>query len=180
MMKQGDFLNAKKRALQQAAAPALETPKTKRGRPLLYKPEYCEEIVAAALNGQRPHVWSALKHGLSPGLINHWARKHPDFFNAKKEAEACYAAWYENLVTQAALGNIPGCNSTALVWLGKNVCGWRDRHDVEVKAEATETKVFVEVKSLLLEKAAQSEQERERIIAQLEKGLTAAINSRTK
>ncbi len=62
-----------------------------------------------------------------------WERKHPEFSETKKRAREFQKLFWQRLGRAAAAGKVPDFNATAFIWMTKNLIGWRDKHDVEVK-----------------------------------------------
>ena len=127
------------------------------GRPTLYDPKYCTEIVAyfdvepyrevqrENKNGQVTFVKEAnelptlagfaAKLGIARETLFHWGKAHPNFFNAVTRAKAMGE---RILVTNALLGLY---NPQFAVFVAKNYTNMRDVKDVNVSnvTEAVET-----------------------------------------
>jgi hypothetical protein len=98
-----------------------------------YRPEFCDEIVEAARNGISPNVW-IMNKGFTFSALKWWTEHHPEFAQARAEANQVYAAWYEKFITDAAAGKVKKVSPTLAIWLGKNKCGWRDKSEVQLNA----------------------------------------------
>lgn len=112
----------------------------KTGRPTLYKPEYCQEMIEASKNGISPNVW-AKDNNLSLQVTYNWEEQYPEFLEAKKVAYSNVAAEYERFVEKAMRGETP-CVPALVVWRGKNLGGgfrWSDNKDAnELKKRLVE------------------------------------------
>ena len=97
------------------------------GRPTLYDPRYCEEIVAFcaegfSLTGFAGHI------GVSRQSITEWASVHPEFSLAVRRAKAaCGLAWERKSMKVADGHGGPGA-STVCVFGMKNMApdDWAD------------------------------------------------------
>ena len=127
----------------------------KRGRPTIYDPKYCEEIIK--FFDVEPHfetpVVTTYKDGTTkeevklipsdwPTLasfakkikthrdtINEWTRKYPDFSDAVKRAKECQESI---LITNALHGLY---EQPFAIFAAKNVMKWTDRQDVTSQGE---------------------------------------------
>lgn len=109
-----------------------------RGRDTLYKPEYCEEIVAyfqERLNNLgkkkiRPELPTFEKFsahlGIAVQTLYNWAEKHPEFMEAKKKASTIQHA----CLIDGALGD--DFASGPAIFAMKNLMKWTDKSDVNV------------------------------------------------
>lgn len=102
---------------------------TKRGRPSLYKPEYCDAIVEHMAEGASATSFAA-SIGVCRETITKWTQEHPDFLLALKRGKAACAAWWEK--TNRALAITGQGNATACVFGLKNMAAddWRDKHEL--------------------------------------------------
>lgn len=62
-------------------------PKHAGGRPTLYDPRYCEEMVECCALGHSITGFAG-KIGVDRDTITHWGQQHPEFFLAIKKAKA--------------------------------------------------------------------------------------------
>lgn len=122
------------------------TPPAKPGRPTEYNPAYADMMyeyfnVPAGENVQRENskgeivnVWIpsqfptlagfARKIGHDRGTLAEWAKIHPEFSRAYKEAQDHQEAiLVEN-------GLMEGYNASFSIFTAKNVLGWRDKTDI--------------------------------------------------
>lgn len=76
-----------------------------RGRPSLYKPEYCEQLIEHMRGGNS--FWTfAAKTGTHFDTLSEWTRKHPDFSEAKKIGMALLLEFDENLGKAGTAGQL--------------------------------------------------------------------------
>jgi hypothetical protein len=99
-----------------------------RGRPTLYKPEYCDAVVAHMAGGFSLTSFAA-SVGVCRETVSEWCRVHPDFSVAAKRGKAVCAAWWERV--NANLAQTGQGNATACVFGLKNMAAddWRDKHE---------------------------------------------------
>ena len=101
------------------------------GRPTKYKEEYCEMLTAHMAEGFSYSSFAAVIN-VNDDSLREWEKRHPRFSVAKKEGRKKQEFFYEKLFKKGALGGIPNFNSTAAIWLSKNMIGWRDKIETEV------------------------------------------------
>ena len=90
---------------------------------LLYKPEYCEELIRHMAGG-KSFVSFAGHINVGKRTIYEWVEKYPEFKESKAIAKAKCEEYYINLGLDMATGNLEKCNATAYVWLTKNILKW--------------------------------------------------------
>lgn len=111
----------------------------KRGRPSLYKVEYCEMLVAHMKKGKSFDTFG-IEIGVHPDTVDDWAGlevveingtkverpRHPEFLRAKKEGFKASLKYWESLGVDLITGKIKG---KAAVWIFtmKNRFKWTDR-----------------------------------------------------
>jgi hypothetical protein len=107
-----------------------------RGRPSLYDPKYCDEIVVFMGQGYSKTAFAG-SIGVCHDTVVEWARVHPDFSLAVKRGQAARTAGLEKQL----LNSIEGPRVTARIFALKNAAPdeWRDKvetqHSGEVKLE---------------------------------------------
>ena len=77
------------------------------GRPSLFEPRFCDEIIGFCRMGYSPSAFAG-HIGVSRECLSGWARQHDDFSQAIKVAKAAWALWYEDRAREIAFGG-PGC-----------------------------------------------------------------------
>jgi len=95
------------------------------GRPTLYKPEYCEQIVEFGKRGET-FVCFAAEIGVCRDTISEWAAKYQDFSLALKQAKICAETYFIRLGTKACGGD-QTLNFTAIKFFLAAAHGWRDK-----------------------------------------------------
>jgi hypothetical protein len=83
----------------------------KRGRPSLYRPEYCERVVDLGAEGKSP-AQIANNLGVLRETLYDWAEVHPDFSTALRMAKLAEQNWWE----EAAMDGLKADKFNALVW----------------------------------------------------------------
>lgn len=129
--------------------------KRREGRPTKYDPSLCQNIISffdiepiiyrdititykdgstkeisEAEGSQLPFFshWCR-KVGISQETMCQWVKKYPQFSEAYKKAKECQ----EEILVTCALKNC--YNSTFSIFTAKNMFGWRDEKDLNVKGE---------------------------------------------
>jgi len=105
------------------------------GRPTLYKPEYCKELLIHMQKGLSFEAFAG-KIGVCRQTLYTWAEKHPEFIDAKKIATEMSRLFWEEAVIER-LHDAQGFNTTAWIFNMKNRFGWRDKVEQEIKATGT-------------------------------------------
>ena len=106
-----------------------ENPQTA-GRPTLYKPEYCDMIVAHMAEGASATSFAA-SVGVCRETITLWMNEHPEFMLSVKKGKAACATWWE----KTARGNaVSGAGNATLCIFGlKNMAPdeWREKQEID-------------------------------------------------
>lgn len=107
------------------------------GRPTTYKPEYCEQLIEHMAKGYSFEAFGGVL-GVSRDRVYEWAKKHPDFAEAKDVGLSRNLMYYEQQGNQGMWIDKEGpvLNNTLWVFNMKNRHGWTDRKDIQIKAEA--------------------------------------------
>ncbi len=87
------------------------------GRPSLYDPAYCEQIVEFCADGSSISSFAA-SLGVSRQTITEWGNVHPEFSASVKAAKARVAAWYDKTARKIAADG--GGNATICIFGLKN------------------------------------------------------------
>lgn len=108
------------------------TEKRKVGRPSLYDPAYCEQVVAHMAEGASLTSFAA-EIDVSRDTLTEWASKHEEFSLAVRRGKAKCAAWWEKQGREIAQkGGGPGAGT--LVMFGLKNMGkddWSDSSQVD-------------------------------------------------
>lgn len=134
------------------------------GRPSKYDPKYCDELIEYFTKARSKLDWATGTRGLLfPTLqgfaanigvhletLTNWARANPEFFEARKRAEAIQHA----LLVEGALADVfPGAPA---IFAMKNLMKWRDKADINVGGQDDEGQP---VKTIAVEKLTKDERE---------------------
>lgn len=65
-----------------------------RGRPSLYKPEYCDRVIEMGAMG-KSRVQMAANLGVSRNTLDTWVAQHEDFLEAMTRADTLAQDWWE-------------------------------------------------------------------------------------
>jgi hypothetical protein len=102
----------------------------KRGRPSLYKPEYCALLIEHCSKGLSFEAFAGLL-GVAVDTIQEWSNAHKDFSVAKNIASAKCRIFWERLGIRIAAGQLKNANAAVYIFNMKNRFKWRDRWDSE-------------------------------------------------
>lgn len=99
------------------------------GRPTKYKEEYCEQLIEFMAQGY-PYECFAAEIDVGRRTLYDWEEKYPEFSHAKKVGqEKTYKALLEKGMDSL---HDPGTlNNTVWIFMMKNMCGWRDKQEIE-------------------------------------------------
>lgn len=98
--------------------------KKKVGRPSLYKPEYCAQLIE---HMRQLHSFEsfAANVGTHRDTLYQWCKEYPEFSDARKAGRAVLQKGMENICKGVFTGKIKG-NAAVLIFYMKNTTGWRD------------------------------------------------------
>ena len=99
-----------------------------------YKPEYCERLIDHMAQGMSFESFAG-KVRVSKGTLFNWYKDYPDFKEAKEIGEACLLYFFENVGNEAIYGQIEHFNASVWIFKMKNLCGWRDKHELQIEAK---------------------------------------------
>ena len=122
-----------KHSLARQSPSDLASPERTVGRPTLYRPELCDQIIAAMGEGLSADA-AAAKIGISVRSLYIWQQEHPAFMHAIQEGRIRALLWWEERALAMAQGK-PG--SAQIVSLGlrnrsRAASGWVDTNRVEM------------------------------------------------
>ena len=103
-----------KHSLARQSPSDLASPERPVGRPTLYRPELCDQIIAAMGEGLSADA-AAAKIGISVRSLYIWQQEHPAFMHAIQEGRIRALLWWEERALAMAQGK-PG--SAQIVSLG--------------------------------------------------------------
>ena len=81
---------------------ATDVVKKKMGRPTLYRPEFCERVIAMGKQGMSQEQISGTL-GFAWNTLDLWAEKHPEFMQALRTAKNLELHYWEDLGLQNVL-----------------------------------------------------------------------------
>lgn len=100
------------------------------GRPSLFQPSFCEDVVAYCGKGWSLSAFAA-EIGVARSTLNEWAATHPEFSEALSRAKAAASRWWEGQARRVAVnGGGPG-TATIVTFALRNFGAedFRDRRD---------------------------------------------------
>lgn len=102
---------------------------TKMGRPIEYKPEYCDLLKEHMAKGYSFEAFAADINSHKDTLYE-WVKTYPDFSDSKRIGESVSLKFWEGLGVGGVVGQIDGFNTTAWIFNMKNRHKWSDRNEV--------------------------------------------------
>ena len=106
------------------------------GRPSLYKPEYCEEVIALGKIGKSVEQISA-NLGLSLRVLYDWRDKHPEFLHALEDAKTYEQAWWEEQASAYMVENKESDRLNATLWSRSMAARFPKKYRESTKTEIT-------------------------------------------
>jgi len=100
--------------------------KNKGGRPTLYRAEYCQLLVEHMQKGLSFETFGTTV-GVSHETTYQWAKKYPEFAEAKKKALAECRLFWERMGVQGAAGKLKNFNVGAWIFNMKNRFLWNKK-----------------------------------------------------
>jgi len=101
------------------------------GRPTLYKPEYCEQMIRYMSQG-KSYTAFASTIGVTRDCLYKWEAAHPEFLYAKNIAQSALEDYMLELAhSQMIDGKL---NTSAWIFMMKNMCKWKDKVENTVEA----------------------------------------------
>jgi hypothetical protein len=107
--------------------------KQKTGRPSLYRPEYCQRLIAWGKQGLSYESFAS-DVDVCVDTLYEWEKVHKEFSDAKKKASAYSRAWWERMGQTGMLAT--GFSASVWIFNMKNRFGWRDRQPEEAADDA--------------------------------------------
>ncbi|MGD0252390.1 MAG: hypothetical protein ABSC01_06795 [Verrucomicrobiota bacterium] len=102
---------------------------TGKGRPTLYKPEYCERVIELGRQGQSLHQMSA-DLDVSFVTLTAWRDKYPEFQAAITRARELSQAWWEDLGQKGCTDRDFNAQAYRLQMINRFPDSWRDKTDL--------------------------------------------------
>jgi len=107
---------------------------TKKGRPSLYDPKYCKEIIVWMARGFSIKSFAG-KIGVDESTIYSWIDKHKELNQSIKRGRAKSVLYWEQIGMLGMMGKIPNFNATIWIFNMKNRLGWSDKLSVDIETE---------------------------------------------
>jgi hypothetical protein len=104
------------------------------GRPTDYKPEFCDEVIAAGQEGLSLTAFAGMI-GVCRATINNWMAAHPEFLEAVNRHQPARTLCLERTLLSAEQGP----KVTARIFALKNADpeNWKDKHEHDVGGSLT-------------------------------------------
>ena len=106
------------------------------GRPTLYKPEYCEEVIALGKIGKSVEAIGAIL-GVGTKTLYNWRDQHEDFLNALDMAKEFELQWWEDIAQTHMIENKESDKINATIWSRSMAARFPKKYREQVKQEIT-------------------------------------------
>ena len=106
------------------------------GRPTLYKPEYCEEVIALGKIGKSVEQ-IASRLGFSLRTMYQWRDDHEEFLHALEEAKQHELAWWEDQADSYMVETKDGPRLNATLWSRSMAARFPKKYRESTKTEIT-------------------------------------------
>lgn len=106
------------------------------GRPTLYKPEYCDQVIELGKLGKSVEQ-IASKLGFSLRTMYQWRDEHEEFLHALEEAKMHEQAWWEDQADIYMVENKDGPKLNATIWSRSMAARFPKKYREQVKQEIT-------------------------------------------
>jgi hypothetical protein len=106
------------------------------GRPSLYKPEYCEEVIALGRIGKSIEQIAA-NLNVSLRVLYDWRDKHPEFLHALEDCKTYEQAWWEEQAAAYMVENKESDRLNATLWSRSMAARFPKKYRESTKTEIT-------------------------------------------
>ena len=106
------------------------------GRPTLYKPEYCEEVIALGKIGKSVEAIGAIL-GVGTKTLYNWRDQHEDFLHALDMAKEFELQWWEDIAQTHMIENKESDKINATIWSRSMAARFPKKYREQVKQEIT-------------------------------------------
>ena len=114
-----------------------ETPEKRPvGRPSLYDPKYCEEVIAYGKLGKSVEQIASILN-VSLRVLYDWRDKHPEFLHALEDAKTYEQAWWEEQAVAYMVENKESDRLNATLWSRSMAARFPKKYRESVKQEIT-------------------------------------------
>ena len=106
------------------------------GRPTLYDPKYCEEVVALGKIGKSVEAIGAIL-GVGTKTLYNWRDQHEDFLHALDMAKEFELQWWEDIAQTHMIENKESDKINASIWSRSMAARFPKKYREQVKQEIT-------------------------------------------
>ena len=106
------------------------------GRPSLYDPKYCEEVIALGRIGKSIEQIAA-NLNVSLRVLYDWRDKHPEFLHALEDCKTYEQAWWEEQAAAYMVENKESDRLNATLWSRSMAARFPKKYRESVKQEIT-------------------------------------------
>jgi transposase len=106
------------------------------GRPSLYDPKYCEEVVALGKIGKSIEQIAA-NLNVSLRVLYDWRDKHPEFLHALEDCKTYEQAWWEEQASAYMVENKESDRLNATLWSRSMAARFPKKYRESTKTEIT-------------------------------------------
>ena len=106
------------------------------GRPSLYDPKYCEEVIELGKIGKSIEQIAATL-GLSLRVLYDWRDKHPEFLHALEDCKTYEQAWWEEQASAYMVENKESDKLNATLWSRSMAARFPKKYRESTKTEIT-------------------------------------------
>ena len=106
------------------------------GRPSLYKPEYCEEVIALGKIGKSVEAIGAIL-GVGTKTLYNWRDENPEFLHALELAKEFELQWWEDIAQTHMIENKESDKINASIWSRSMAARFPKKYREQVKQEIT-------------------------------------------
>ena len=106
------------------------------GRPSLYDPKYCEEVIAYGKLGKSVEQIASILN-VSLRVLYDWRDKHPEFLHALEDAKTYEQAWWEEQAAAYMVENKESDRLNATLWSRSMAARFPKKYRESVKQEIT-------------------------------------------
>jgi hypothetical protein len=106
------------------------------GRPSLYDPKYCEEVIALGRIGKSIEQIAA-NLNVSLRVLYDWRDKHPEFLHALEDCKTYEQAWWEEQAAAYMVENKESDRLNATLWSRSMAARFPKKYRESTKTEIT-------------------------------------------
>ena len=106
------------------------------GRPSLYDPKYCEEVIALGKIGKSVEAIGAIL-GVGTKTLYNWRDQHEEFLHALDMAKEFELQWWEDIAQTHMIENKESDKINATIWSRSMAARFPKKYREQVKQEIT-------------------------------------------